>query len=165
MHKSAMFCSIILLAAVLGGCCTECDKPGVDKAAEAQAIRDLSAQWLTWSQEQNVSDLVGIFDAEAETIFDGEHLEGLAAIQANWEKEFAERPAGSTLTWTTAHVHVSDSGDLAYERGSWGADKDGEGEEPERTGQYLTIWKKVDGVWKVAADAGTTIKPPEEAAE
>jgi len=165
MCKSAMLCSIILLAALLGGCCTECEKPAVDKAAEAQAIRDLSAQWLAWSQEMNASEIAGIFDAEAETIFDGEHHKGLAAIQANWEKEFAERPADAILAWATEQIHVADAGDLAYERGSWVSDKDGPGEEPEQTGQYITIWKKVSGEWKVAADAGTTIKAPEAATE
>lgn len=165
MNRSAILCSLALFVALLAGC-APCEEPAaVDKAAEAQAIRDQSAQWLTWAQEKNSAEIAGIIAEDAETIFDGEHYQGLAAIQANMEKEFAERPAESMLTWTTANVQVADSGDLAYERGSWVFDKDGAGEEPETQGEYLTIWKKVDGEWKVALDAGTTIKPEEEKEE
>jgi len=37
-------------------------------------------------------------------------------------------------------------------------DPDGDGEEPEERGEYLSVWKKVDGTWRCAVDAGTTIK-------
>ena len=41
-------------------------------------------------------------------------------------------------------------------------DPDGEGEAPEQQGEYLTVWKKVDGTWYCALDSGTTIKEEEE---
>lgn len=35
--------------------------------------------------------------------------------------------------------------------GQWTFDPDGEGEATAETGEYLTVWKKIDGEWKVAA--------------
>jgi len=164
MRVSVILCSILVLVAALGGCAPPPEpKPVVDTAAEAQAIRDLSAQWLAWSQAKEASAIAGILAPDAVTIFDGEFHVGPAEIEANAEKNFAEAP-DAMIAWTTDEVHVAESGDLAYERGSWVYDKDGEGEAPPESGQYVTIWKKVDGQWKVAVDAGTTIKAEEEEA-
>lgn len=162
MRKSALFCSIVVVASVLAGCAPPPEPaPVIDTAAEAQAIRDLSAQWLAWSQAKEASAIAGLLAPNAVTIFDGEFHDGPAAIQANIESGYADAP-DSTISWTTNEVHVAASGDLAYERGSWVFDKDGEGEGAPDTGQYVTVWKKVGGEWKVAVDAGTTIKAKEE---
>ena len=77
------------------------------------------------------------------------------------DDEWADYP-DATLTWTTSEVGVAASGDLAYEHGYWTSDPDGEGLEPEMHGEYLTVWKKIDGQWKALYDAGTMIKPEEE---
>ena len=138
------------------------EEPAVDLVAEEQAIRDASAAWLQATQARDASTIDGFFTADINTIFDGEVLEGLPAVQASREKEWTESP-DFTVFWTTTEVGVAASGDLAYERGSWTSDPDGAGEKPEEQGEYLTVWKKIGGQWKVLYDAGTTIKPAEEA--
>ncbi len=55
-------------------------------------------------------------------------------------------------------MHVAASGDLAYELGSWTADPGGLANPDAETGEFVCVWKKVDGEWKVAVDAGSTIK-------
>ncbi|MCW8984026.1 MAG: nuclear transport factor 2 family protein [Thermoanaerobaculales bacterium] len=139
------------------------EEPGVDLAAEAQAIRDASAAWLAASQARDAATIDGFYAADVTTIYDGEIHQGLAEIQASREEEWASRP-DATVIWTTTEVEVAASGDLAYERGYWTTDPDGAGEAPEENGEYLTVWKKIDGQWKVMKDAGTTIKAEEGAA-
>ena len=139
------------------------EEPSVDVAAEAQAIRDASAAWLAAAEARDGATIDGFMAADITTIFDGKVNKGLAAVQTSREEDWAENP-DETITWTTTAVEVAASGDLAYERGNWTSDPDGAGEAPEEHGEYLTIWKKIDGEWKVQHDAGTTIKAEKEAA-
>lgn len=136
-------------------------EPAIDVAAEAQAIRDASSVWLTAAQTRDAATIDGLFAANVTTIFDGEINEGLAAVQASREEEWANEP-DATVTWTTTEVGVAASGDLAYERGHWTSDPDGAGEAPEEHGQYLTVWKKIDGQWKVLYDTGSVVRAEEE---
>jgi uncharacterized protein (TIGR02246 family) len=156
--------SVVLAVFALVACAAPpAEEPAVDVAAEAQAIRDASAAWLEALQARDAATIDGFFAANVTTIFDGEINEGLAEVQAAREEEWASQP-DSTVTWTTTAVEVAASGDLACERGNWTSDPDGAGEAPEEHGEYLTVWKKIDGQWTVLNDAGTTIKAEEEAA-
>jgi len=156
---------VVLAILFLAACAAPpAEEPAVDLAAEEQAIRDAGAAWLAAIEARDSAAIDSLFCADINTIFDGEVQESLAEVQASREKEWAENP-DATVTWTTAAIEVAASGDLAYERGSWTSDPDGAGEKPEEHGEYLTVWKKIDGQWKVQYDAGTTIKAEEEAAE
>ncbi|MFQ5690993.1 MAG: YybH family protein [Gemmatimonadota bacterium] len=138
--------------------------PAVDVEAEAQAIRDISAHWLESVQARDLDAVAGVFATDAATIFDGDLVEGLDAIRSETEEEWSENP-DFTVSWTTMSVDVAGSGDLAYERGSFTFDPDGPGEAQEAHGEYVTVYKKIDGQWKVVVDAGTTLKGDEDAEE
>lgn len=154
-----------LLAAFVAGALAACapadSGPMVDLAAEEQAIRDLSMQWMQSVQAKDAAAVAALFATDGTTIFDGEVTVGPAAIQAQSEAEFAEMP-DAEVSWTTNAVTVAASGDMAYERGSWTADLDGAGDMQPVSGEYVTVWVKVDGGWKVAVDAGSTISPMDE---
>ncbi|HSN55247.1 MAG TPA: DUF4440 domain-containing protein, partial [Candidatus Sulfomarinibacteraceae bacterium] len=122
-------CGVFLVVLCLAACAAPTPppaEPAIDLAAEEQAIRDASMAWLQAVQARDSATIDGFFAANAASIFDGKLLEGLAAIQLNREKEWAENP-DSTMEWTTTEVGVAASGDLAYERGSWTFDPDGPG--------------------------------------
>ena len=157
--------SLVVLAVLSLVACAapQAEGPAIDLVAEAQAIRDASAAWLQAAQARDAATIDGLFAADITTIFDGEVNEGLAAVQASREEEWASRP-DFTITWTTTAVEVAASGDLAFERGHWMSDPDGAGEASEEHGEYLTVWKKIDGQWRVQYDSGTTIKAEEEVA-
>jgi ketosteroid isomerase-like protein len=153
---------VVVAVSFLAACAAPpAEVPMVDIAAEEQAIRDASAAWLAAAQARDGATIDGFLAADATTIFDGEIHEGLAAIQANRAEEWTEQP-DATVNWTTTEVGVAASGDLAYERGHWTSDPDGEGEAPEVHGEYLTVWGQVGGQWKVLYDAGTVLKAEEE---
>ena len=78
---------IVLAVFSLAACCETppAEEPGVDVAAEEQAIRGASIIWLQATQAKDSATINDFFDADAVTIFDGEIHEGLAAIQANRE--------------------------------------------------------------------------------
>ncbi len=130
--------------------------PVVDLEVEEQAIRDSSKQWLAAAQGRDLLTVMSFMDANVVTIFDGEIHRGRAAVEASTQAEWDAEPEG-TIEWATDSVDVAASGDLAYERGRWTTDPDGLADPEAEIGEFLTVWKKVDGGWKVVADAGSTI--------
>lgn len=152
----------VLIVAVLAACAAPAAppapaEPAVDLAAEEQAIRDSSRQWLAAAQGRDLLTVMSFMDANVVTIFDGEIRRGRAAVEAATQAEWDAEPEG-TIEWATGSVHVAASGDLAYERGAWTTDPDGLADPEAETGEFVTVWKKVDGEWKVVADAGSTIR-------
>lgn len=148
--------SAALLVAVLAACAPPpepappaASAPAVDLAAEEQTIREYSQNWLAAEQDRDVLAVMSFMAADVTTIFDGKAVVGRPAVQADTEARWEAYP-DATIEWTTSFVHVAASGDLAFERGSWTA-----GDE---FGEFVCVWKKVDGEWKVAVDAGSTIK-------
>lgn len=164
-----MFTRTMIAAAVAAGLLsTGCAKPkdeapAIDLAAEAQAVRDRSAEWLKLVTAKDAAGIAnGILAANVVTLYDGVIREGAAAFQAGAEAGYAEQP-NATNSWTTDEVHVAASGDLAYELGSSTEDSDGDGAAAPTTGRFVTVWTKADGTWRAVADAGTQRKPAEAA--
>jgi len=130
-------------------------QPTVDLAAEGQAIRDASTAWLAAEQAKDYAKAAANF-AEDGIAYPGEQdpLVGPAAIQAYYEADAAKKP-NETFSWTVDGVAVAASGDMAVETGSWMSNNEGK----EQRGKYVTTWKKVGGVWKVATDMSVSTTP------
>jgi len=151
------------LLALTAGCAPKDEAPAVDLAAEEKAIWDRSAEWLKLAQAKDNAAIVDtVFLPDAITVFDGQVRNGSAEIKASFDEEMARMPA-ATLTWTTTAVKLASSGDMAWETGAFTMDPDGEGATPAVSGNFVTVWSKVDGIWRVAADSGSTAKPAEAA--
>jgi uncharacterized protein (TIGR02246 family) len=162
MRQMNLLSAVLATALLASGCAAKA--PAVDTAAEAQAVRDRSAEWLKLAQAKDAAGIAsGIYTADAVTLFDGSIRHGAAEIQAGMEAETAAMP-NATISWSTSDVRVSSSGDMAYETGSWTFDPDGDGEQPADSGEFVTVWVKVDGAWRAAADAGTSPKAEDPAA-
>lgn len=165
LRTTSTLAAAALVLAWLGACAAPEEPaapppPAVDVAAEAEAIRARSAEWMALSQAKDATGIAtGIFAEDGVSLFDGDVWLGRSAIEAGQAADYAESP-NSTIQWTTTKVEVAASGELAYERGSSVSDPDGPGEAPERRGEYLTVWKKIDGVWRAVADAGTGTTTP-----
>ncbi len=128
--------------------------PAVDLAAEEQAIRNRSGEWMNYANAKDAASIAnGIFTPDGTAIMNDKAHKGSAAIQAAMEKEMKENP-DALVSWATDQVRVAQSGDLALETGSFNFDPDGAGKKPEVRGSFVTTWVKVDGQWRAAADAG-----------
>jgi len=140
----------------LAACAQPADQPTVDLAAEAQAVESVSMQWLEAARARDLDAAAALIAQDAVFFDQGEgSLEGLPAIRADMESNWAEYP-DFTVDWSTTSVQVASSGDMAWERGSWTFDPDGAGEAESMNGEYVTVYKKVDGAWKAVADIGVT---------
>ncbi len=140
-------------------------KPVVDVAAEEQAIRTRSGEWMNYMNAHDTASLAGIYAPDVISIYDGNVTNGASNIQAGIGEEMTANPK-AVFNWTSDAVHVAESGDLAYETGTIYVDLDGaEGKKPGTNGSFVTVWQKVDGDWRVVADAGTeNAKKPKDAA-
>jgi uncharacterized protein (TIGR02246 family) len=128
--------------------------PVVDLAAEEQAIRNRSGEWMNYANARDAASIANkIFAADGVLIADEKAHKGTAAIQAALEAEMKENPK-SLVSWTSDQVRVSTGGDFAMENGSFNFDPDGDGKKSAIQGSFATTWAKTDGEWRVLSDAG-----------
>jgi len=130
-----------------------------DLAAEERAIRDADARWLKAAQASDATAEAAVFASDG--VAYREHvppLVGPAAFQAYVTKFRAENPKVKT-NWSTNAIQVAEAGDMAVQTGEYHLTGLGPKGEREDTGRFVTVWKKVNGEWKVAHDIGSTTMP------
>jgi len=163
MNKSLTLAAAVATALLATGCQKAAEEPkedaaaappAVDLAAEEQAIRNRSGEWMNYANSKDAASIAnGIAAPDAVFIDDEKAYKGAAAIQAAMEAEIKEAP-DAMFSWTSDQVRVAESGDLAVEIGSYNFDPDGAGKKPAIQGSFATTWVKVDGQWRALTDAG-----------
>jgi len=68
---------------------------------------------------------------------------------------YAAQPDSKDVSWTPVYAKVSRSGDWGFTTGPYTVKGD-----QTSYGQFLSIWKVVDGKWQLAMDLGTTTNKP-----
>jgi ketosteroid isomerase-like protein len=152
----------LLLAVWLVGCQPPADEvvveetmPAVNLSAEAEAVEAVSMKWEQAAKARDLDAVMTVFSENAVTYPDDQPpAVGVAAIRTEIRKGWNEAP-DAAIDWETTSVHVAEAGDMAWERGTWTFDPDGAGEAEAVEGEYLTIYEKVGGDWKVVADMGS----------
>ena len=162
--KEATMIRWSLVAAVLALALTGCAapaaeeeapaEPAIDLAAEEEAAKQVNRDWLDLYRARDAEGIGELFVEDGWILQAGDGVtEGRADLTARTRDGMAENP-DSVDDWGVKGFWIADSGDLAVERGWWTEDEDGDGEGEETQGEYLTVLVKVDGLWKVLADAG-----------
>jgi uncharacterized protein (TIGR02246 family) len=132
----------------------------VDKAAEEQAIRDIGRKWEKMFADKDSAGIGQLFADDGYEMPPGtkamkgpeEVTKGVGAM-LRASKDFK-------LTFQASAIVVADAGDLAGERGTYQASWTGpKGKKIEDRGNYVTVWKKVGGQWKVLSDINTSEVP------
>ncbi len=144
-------------ALTLVGCAQQPPAATVDTQAIADSLRALDRSW---------SDAAGRHDAQAFASFyasdarlmppNSEAAVGSDAIVAAATQLLSDTTA--TVSFAPAEIHVSTSGDMAWEYGTW-AMKNAAGENLDN-GDFVVVWKPTaTGDWKVAADIFNSNNP------
>jgi ketosteroid isomerase-like protein len=157
MARAAVMRSAVL-AAVLTSCAGPRPAPP-DLGAAEKAIRAADARWLQAVKARDAAAEAALFARDG-TAYRAhiEPLVGPAAFQSYAARQYAANPRVS-LTWTTDAIHVAASGDIAVQTGTYhiaGLGPRGDGQD---RGNFVTIWKKVGGAWKVWDDIGSSTTP------
>src|SRR5262245_41980301 len=133
--------------------------PKPDLASDEKAIRDQDAHWLKAEETRDAAAAAAVFADDG--VAYREHVDpiiGPAAFRAYATKFSADNPAAK-ISWTTDAIRLGEAGDIAIQTGAYhlgGLGPKGDGED---RGRFVTIWKKVNGEWKVAQDIGSTTMP------
>src|SRR5687768_17703140 len=109
--------AITLAAAILATGCAKKEEPKaeapaepaapvVDIAAEEQAIRNRSGEWMNFANAKDIPSVVSVFSPDVVTAYDGNVRRGVAEVQAAAEKNLKDNP-GSVVAWSTTGVRVA----------------------------------------------------------
>jgi uncharacterized protein (TIGR02246 family) len=135
------------------------DKKQADLKSDEQAIRSLSMKWLEFTKKHDATACAALFaDDGVEYNMNKEPSVGPAAVKKEFI-EMQEKYPKEEVNWSTERVELAASGDLAVEYGKYDVKGIGKNGTDTDQGKYVTIYRKVNGSWKVAADIGTSTKP------
>lgn len=135
------------------------DGARVDLEAEEQAIREADEAMLEAARNRDAAGFADAFAPDGRLMFPyGPTAEGPEEIQAQSEESFGA--PGFEVTWTTESIDIAESGDMAFSTGRYNLGMETPDGTMEDEGKFLTVWEKVDGEWKVAADMIATDQPP-----
>lgn len=136
-------CLLVVCAACTGG----------TEEQAAKRIESLQQQWVDAVARGDVETIVGLYAEDAWFLPAGsEPLHGRDAIRGWWQKTL-EDPPWQSLKFGPTEIRFAEGGDMAYDVGSSRTTVAGDDGKTVRKGKYLVVWKKIDGEWKVVADA------------
>lgn len=131
--------------------------PAQGQSAEARAIRALSDQWQRDMAARDVDKIMAIFAPDAVVMMSHAPLAtGTAAVRGVWSE--AVNTPGLDVHWTPTKIDVA-SPTVATEYGTYTETYDTPQGKASDAGNYVTIWHKIDGKWRVALDAPNTTSP------
>ncbi len=139
--------AIVLLAGGFVACAHRPDPRAVDSVLQADrdfaaraAAAGIGAAFVEYAADDALLFRAGVGP-----------IRGRAAIGAS----FADA-AGATLQWATEAAEVAASGDLAYTWGWYTFSAEGRSS----TGNYVSVWRRVDGRWRYVVDLGVPAPRP-----
>jgi uncharacterized protein (TIGR02246 family) len=127
---------------------------------DVKSIRELEDKAREAAKAKDLDLYISFYADNAVLLWPGVPMViGRAAIR-KFMRAFLSMPDFS-LSFETAHIEVSRSGDLAY---TYGTNKvtlvDPNGKKMKDSGKYLTVYRKQsDGTWQVVADTGNSDLP------
>jgi len=111
----------------------------------------LTAQWVAAFKAKDFAAIEALMAPDALLLAPGAPpVQGPKAVAAIWESWGALPNVAIDFGGTFAEV--ADSGELAYDYGTYTFAFDGEQGPFKENGKYIVVWKKIDGAWKIAAD-------------
>jgi len=129
-----------------------------DRSADEAAIRKLDVAWSHAAETKDLEGTVAPYAADGSVLpFNAPIATGDVAIRQVWSSLMTK--PGFHLTFTPTKIVIAESGDMAWEVGTFELKlNDAQGNPMTMLGKYVVTWKKLGGTWKVAADIFNTDK-------
>ncbi len=132
----------------------------VDTRNEEHAIREFDKRWEQLFNAKDASGMASLFaDDGYEMTPNMKAMKGPEGVRKGYG-EFFSTTKDLKLSFEASEIRIADAGDLAVERGTYHMSFTGpKGKQVEDRGNYVTVWKKVNGQWKVVADINASEVP------
>jgi uncharacterized protein (TIGR02246 family) len=115
-------------------------------------IRSTIAAWLAAVRSEDAAAIAEIHAEDGRILVGGSPvIAGRAAIADFWKGLLAV--TNGTVVFGPTTIEVDPAGAMAFEVGTYSFKTGGPGEETANAGNYLVVWKKVGGEWKVCVDS------------
>ena len=121
-------------------------------AASAEILGNDSA-FIRGMMAKNVDSVMCCYDNEAVSLGGGKAVKGLADIRKSYVD--AVKTNVKDVTFHSDGVNFSDDGTMAWDYGTFSQTADVKGKPTKQSGNFLNVWKKVGGKWKIAAEIGS----------
>lgn len=149
MRKFMLFLSLFLLGSAAFA------QQGMSKSdlkSEENSIREISKHWLDLENKRDYNAIADLF-AEDGVAYRPNHdpIKGTDALKKYFSEQGQKNPKEVT-DWSTDRVDVANSGDLAVEYGNYTSKNSGMSGNESDKGNYVTVYRKDNGKWKVVAD-------------
>ena len=140
--------------------CQTDGKPDPDDETESRLLRERSAAIVAAEAGKNIDSVLTYYAEDAVIQPAGAPAaKGHQAIRQLYADFYRAVPFTSFTASMTA-LEIGAAGDLAYETGVTRFGFDSAGTRTEVIGKHLTVWRKVDGEWKIVAVAFSGDRPP-----
>lgn len=127
------------------------------QSRDERAVRAASDAWQRYIAEQKVDSIVALHTPDAVVLFaNAPPMKGSVAIRSGWS-DIVKIPAYK-VQWTPTRIDVA-SKKVATEYGTYTESYDTPSGKATDAGNYVTIWHKVNGKWRVALDAPVSNVP------
>jgi uncharacterized protein (TIGR02246 family) len=150
----ACLLSITMIAGIANSQDNEASGQENGSKAIQEKITALSLEWQKLAAAKDAKGFTSYFTTNAIAFAPGAPVAvGTDEILQSMVEYFAL--SGLKLSWVTTSVEVSESGDMAVERGHFTETMDDDkGKLITRTGKFATTWVKTsDGSWKARTDS------------
>ena len=156
MHRVMIVLAVLTLA--VGGIATRkqlsaAPVQATNAAALEKELRNADLDFAKQTASRRLEGWMDFFADDASNIHDGVTVTGKSALRAWYEPIFANKDFN--LTWTPTHAEAAKDGTLGYTYGNYEARN---GAAVSR-GMYVTVWRRVNGRWKVVLDLGSAARP------
>ena len=153
MSPSRLRMLLACVCLVLIGCT---ETPTVDTHAEADAIRDIDAQWTVADQAGDVEKIVSLAGPDIVFLYPNEPGGvGRKAFRKELEAWLADTIVSRTYSATMQAVEVAASGDIAYTRGTARWKQTAQDGLVDYSVNWVTVYRKIEGQWKAVVDIST----------
>lgn len=144
----------LMLGLVAIGACTPAM---MNQASDEQVIRGLENDWMRAIVARDVDRIVSLHTPDAVVMFSNSPMaSGSAAIRSTYAGML--NIPGVSLTWVPTKIDVV-SPTVATDLGSYALGYDGPQGRVTEHGNYMTVWHKIDGQWRVAVDGAVSTTP------
>jgi ketosteroid isomerase-like protein len=122
-------------------------------AASAEILGNDSA-FIRGMASKNVDSIMCCYDNDAVSLGAGKALKGSSDLRKSYTE--AVKANVRDISFHSDGVNFSDDGSMAWDYGTFSQTADVKGKPTKQSGNFLNVWKKVDGKWKIVAEIGSS---------